>query len=97
MSVHTGYSFSIYLDTMLNAIPDTRNAGDMSEVFLAPNEEIDSERRDEIEREEKLASHDVIDFIARPKSIIGSSKSTSSSSIELPKIYPTADMGKVLF
>lgn len=81
---------------MLNAIPDSRNAEDMSEVFLAPNEEIDSERIVEIEKEERLPTHQVIDLGERRKSTISSSKSDSSSSTDFPKRNPTIDMGRVL-
>ena len=81
---------------MLNAIPDTRNAEDMSEIFLAPNEEIDSERRDEIEREEKLPPNEVIDMIVRRKSTISSINSDSTSSTDFPKRNPTIDMGRIL-
>ncbi len=79
---------------MLNAIPDTRNTNDMSEVFLAPNEELDSELRDETEIEEKLPAHEAIDLRDRRKSSIGSSKSGSSSSVEVSKRNSTVDMGK---
>jgi hypothetical protein len=79
---------------MLNAIPDTRNTNDMSEVFLAPNEELNSELKDETEIEEKLSAHEAIDLRDRCKSSIGSSKSGSSSSVEISKRNSTVDMGK---
>ena len=76
---------------MLNRIPDKRNANDMSEVFLASNE-----RRDEIEREEKLSSHKTIDLTGRRQSSISSSKSGSSSNVELPTRNSTIYMGKII-
>ncbi len=81
---------------MLNALPDTRNANDMSEVFLAPNEELNSECIIEIEIEEKLPAHETIDLGDRRKSNVSSSKSGSSSSAEILKTNPTVDMGKLI-
>lgn len=84
-------------ETMLNAIPDTRNADDMNEVFLAPNEQVDSEVKDEIGTEEKLPTHETVDMNDRRKSSISSSRSTSSISTEIPQRNSTVDMGKFLF
>jgi hypothetical protein len=80
---------------MLNAIPDKRTVDDMSEVFLAPNEEIDSDRKDDIEIEEKLPAHETIDLGDRRKLSVGSSKSVSSSSGEISRSNPTVHMGIV--
>jgi hypothetical protein len=83
---------------MLNAIPDRRNADDMSEIFLASNEELDSECRAEIEIEveAKLPAHKIIDMGNRRKSSVSSSKSgSSSSSLEIPKRNPTVALGKL--
>ena len=68
---------------MLNAIPDTRNADDMSEIFLAPNEEIENDRKSVMEIEATLANHEGIDMAYRRKQSIGSSKSLSASSGEV--------------
>lgn len=68
---------------MLNAIPDTRNAEDMSEVFLAPNEDIENDRKSAMEIDAALANHEAIDMPHRRKQSIGSSKSFSSSSGEI--------------
>ncbi len=80
---------------MLNALPDTRNTDDMSEVFLAPNEEIDSERRDDTEIEEKVSTHENIGLGGRRKSSVSSSKSASSSSAEVPRRNITVDIGNL--
>ena len=79
---------------MLNAIPDTRNADDMSEIFLAPNEELQSDRKDEKESDEKLSVHETIDLPDRQKSSVFSSESVSSSSVEVPQRDPEGDTGK---
>jgi hypothetical protein len=80
---------------MLNAIPDARNARYMSEIFLATNDELGCELRNEIEIEEKFAIHKVIGLGDRRKSCIGSSESESPSSAELSKRNSTVDMGKI--
>ncbi|CAF1017940.1 unnamed protein product [Adineta steineri] len=79
---------------MLNAIPDRRNVDDRSEVFLAPNEEIHSEQKDETETEEICAIHAIVDLGGRRKSSMSISKSdlSSSTSTELPKINSAVDM-----
>jgi hypothetical protein len=82
--------------TMLNALPDTRNTEDMSEVFLAPNEEIDSERRDDTEIEEKVSTHENIGLGGRRKPSVSLSKSSSSSSAEVPRTNLTVDIGNLL-
>lgn len=79
---------------MLNSLPDKRNVDDMSEVFLAPNEEIDSEIKDDTEIEQKLSTHGTFDLNARRKSSINLSKSTSSSSIEISQRRTTVNLGK---
>lgn len=68
---------------MLNAIPDTRNADDMSEIFLAPNEEIEHDRKSVKEIEATLDNHEGIDMTNRRKQSICSSKSISFSSGEI--------------
>jgi len=67
----------------------------MSEIFLATNDELGCELRNEIEIEEKFAVHQVIGLGDRRKSCIGSSESESPSSAELSKRNSTVDMGKI--
>ena len=82
---------------MLNAIPDSRNADDRSEVFLAPNEEIDNERKTELAAAEKFSTHDTIDLVCRRFSSFSTSKSDSSPSTEVPNMASTVEIGNISF
>jgi hypothetical protein len=81
---------------MLNAAPDTRNAADISEVSLAPNGEINSERRDDTEADARVPAHNTIDLDDRRNLRINSSNSEPSSSVEAPTRNSTVNIGKIL-
>jgi hypothetical protein len=68
---------------------------DMSEVFLAPNEEMNIDRRDDTECDEQLPAHETIDLDDRRKPSICSNESVSSSSGEVSNGDPTGDTGKI--
>lgn len=68
---------------MLNAIPDTRNAQEMDEVFLANNEDMDSDRKSTMVAEETPATHDTIDMLVQRKPSICSVKSIASNRKEI--------------
>ncbi len=72
-----------------------RNTEYMSQVFLASNEEINSERRDDMECNKQLPAHETIDLDGRRKSSMCSSKSSSSSSGEVSQGDPMVDTSKI--
>ncbi|UJR21387.1 hypothetical protein I4U23_024478 [Adineta vaga] len=79
--------FARMLSKMLNAIPDTRNPEEMSEVFLAPKDEIDNERKDEIATEDKISIHETIDLNSRRPSSFSTIEHTKSNGMDSDTIH----------